>query len=131
MKYLCMEDIENLAAQGKKELILDEKTVVMDMARDMARQLGIEIIVGSLPILAKPASTAPPSAPAKAASQVPPSISSRDAAPKLANKPKGCQHAPIVISARQEQPNSPQNSDGVLDQLVELVKQSTRKQSGN
>ena len=126
-----MEDIENLAAQGKKELILDEKTVVMDMARDMARQLGIEIIVGSRPIPAKPASTAPPSAPAKAASQVPPSTSSRDAAPKLADKPKGCQHAPIAVSARQEQPNSPQNSDGVLDQLVELVKQSTRKHSGN
>ena len=30
MKYICMEDIENLAAQGKKELVVDENTVLME-----------------------------------------------------------------------------------------------------
>ena len=42
MKFICTEDIEILAAQGKKELVVDGSTVLMDLARDMARQLGIE-----------------------------------------------------------------------------------------
>ena len=132
MKYICMEDIENLAAQGKKELVVDENIVLMDLARDMARQLGITIVDGSRPVSAKVTPPSAPSAPAKTASPVAPAPSTRDAAPKLGANPKGCQHGKLpVVTARQEQPKIHSGSDGVVDQLVELVRQSTGKRSGN
>jgi len=152
MKYVCMEDIENLAAQGKKELILEDNTVLMDLARDMARQLGISIVVGasSAPITPVPvsfgnaASPVAPSSPAKTAapapsSQVAPAPSSqaapvpslRAALPTLGARPKGCQHGPIKDTPRPERITSHQDSDGVVDQLIDLVRQSTGKQSGN
>jgi hypothetical protein len=132
VKYICMEDIENLAAQGKKELVVDENTVLMDLARDMARQLGIAIVDGSRPMPAKVTPPSAPTAPAKGASPVAPAPSARDAAPKLGAKPKGCQHGTLpVVAARQEQPKIHPGSNGVVDQLVELVRQSTGKRSGN
>jgi hypothetical protein len=132
VKYICMEDIENLAAQGKKELVVDENMVLMDLARDTARQLGIAIVDGSRPAPAKVTPPSAPSAPAKAASPVAPAPSVRDAAPKLGAKPKGCQHGTLpVIAVRQEQPKVHAGSDGVVDQLVELVRQSTGQRSGN
>lgn len=132
MKYICMEDIEYMAAQGKKELVVDENMVLMDLARDMARQLGIAIVNGSRPAPAKATPPPVPQAPAKAASPVAPAPAVRDAAPKLGAKPRGCQHGKLpVIAARQEQPKNHPSSDGVVDQLVELVRQSTGKRSGN
>ena len=148
MKYVCMEDIENLAAQGKKELILEDNTVLMDLARDMARQLGISIVVGasSAPITPVPvsfgnaASPVAPSSPAKTAAPAPalssqvapaPVPSLRAAPPTLGARPKGCQHGPIKDTPRPERITSHQDSDGVVDQLIDLVRQSTGKQSGN
>ena len=125
MKYICMEDIENLAAQGKKELVVDENMVLMDLARDVARQLGIAIVEGSRPVPAKVTPPSTPSAPARAASPAAP-------APRLGAKPMGCQHGALpVVAARQGQPKIQPGSDGVVDQLVELVRQSTGKRSGN
>jgi len=151
-----MEDIEYLAAQGKKELVVDENTVLMNLARDMARQLGITIVEGSQPAPAKanppssssaparvtppssssaPARVTPPSspsAPTRAASPVASAPAVRDAAPKPGAKPKGCQHGALpTVAARQEQPNIHPGSNGVVDQLVELVRQSTGKHPGN
>jgi hypothetical protein len=144
VKYICMEDIENLAAQGKKELVVDGNTVVMEMARDMARQMGISIVDGSRPVPAKGNSPSSPSAPARATSPSSPTSPARaasavasappvrDAAPRPGAKPKGCQHAALpVVTTRSEQPKSQPGSDGVVDQLVELVRQSTGKRSGN
>jgi len=131
VKYICMEDIENLAAQGKKELVVDEGTVLMDLARDMARQLGIAIVEGSRPAPAKATTPSAPLPPAKTASPVAPAPSAPAAAPTLGAKPKGCQHGPMPVTARQEQPKSLPNSEGVVDQLVELVRQSAGKRSGN
>jgi hypothetical protein len=128
VKYICMEDIENLAAQGKKELVVDENMVLMDLARDMARQLGIAIVDGSRLAPAKVTPPSTPSAPAKAATPAAPAPS----VPRLGAKPMGCQHGTLpVAAARQGQPKSRQNADGVVDQLVELVRQSTGKRSGN
>jgi len=132
-----MEDIENLAAQGKKELVVDENTVLMDLARDMAYQLGIAIVDGSRPAPAKVVPAGAPSSPAKASAPVPssplpPAPSGRESAPKLGAKPKGCQHGTLpVVAARQEQPKMHANADGLVDQLVEVVRQSTGKRSGN
>lgn len=132
MKYICTEDIENMAAQGKKELVVDENVVLMDLARDMARQLGIAIVNGSRPAPAKVTPPPAPQSPAKAVSPVVPAPAVRDAAPKLGAKPRGCQHGKLpVVAARQEQPKIHPGSDGVVDQLVELVRQSTGKRSGN
>ncbi len=132
MKYICMEDIEHLAAQGKKELILDENTILMDLARDMARQLGITILVGSSPATpAKVASPAPSSPPAQLVSPAALTPSSRDTAPVLGAKPKGCQHGPVAVTLRQQHSQSYPGSDEVVDQLVELVRQSTGKRTGN
>jgi len=68
----------------------------------------------------------------KTASPVASAPSVRDAALKPGAKPKGCQHAALpVVAARPEQSKSQPGSDGVVDQLVELVRQSTGKRSGN
>lgn len=140
MKYVCMEDIENLAAQGKKELILDENTVLMDLARDMAHQLGIVVVVSPRSTPHKAASPAAPSSPAKAALPAAPAPSSLNGAPKLGDRPSGCQHGPLAApalqasarqaSARQARSNNHHNSDGVVNELVDLIRQSTGKQSG-
>ena len=143
MKYICTEDIEDLAAQGKKELVVDENTVLMDLARDTARQLGIAIVNGSQPTPpkapapaassspAKDGSTAASKSPAKAASPADLAPASNGSAPKLGAKPKGCQHGPVPVVARQAPASSHQNSDGVVDQLVDLVRQSVGKRTGN
>ncbi len=143
MKYICMEDIENLAAQGKKELVVDGNTVVMEMARDMARQMGITIVDGTRPAPAKANPPAGSAAPAKVTSPATPAGAARaaspvaaaggEAAPKpAAAKPRGCQHGALpAVAGRPEQPKSQPGSDGVVDQLVELVRQSTGKRSGN
>ena len=128
MKYICMEDIENLAAQGKKELILDENTVLMDLARDMAQQLGISVVVRSSSTPAKAAPRVMPSSPAKTTPLV--ASLSPDASPAPDDKPKGCQHAPLAVTARQVRLNGHQNSDGVVNQLVELIRKSTGNNSG-
>jgi hypothetical protein len=132
VKYICKEDIENLAAQGKKELVVDEDMVLMDLARDMARQLGIALLDGSRPTPVKIAPPSADSASPRAASPVAPAPIVREAAPELGAKPKGCQHGKLpVVAARQEQPKTHPGSDGVVDQLVELVRQSTGKRSEN
>ncbi len=134
MKFICTEDIEILAAQGKKELVVDDSTVLMDLARDMARQLGIVIVDGSHPARAR---VTPPPAPAAAAraagaSPVAPAASAREAAPRLGAKPKGCQHGPLPVApARPGQAKSHPNGDEMVDQVIELVRQSTGNRSGN
>ncbi len=119
MKYICTEDIEALASQGKKELVVDGNTVVMELARDMAHQLGIVIVDGSQPVQARSAAPARPTVPVTTS------------APKLDAKPRGCQHDPLPVVTRLEQPKPSQNADGVMNQLVELVKQSASKRFGN
>jgi hypothetical protein len=117
VKFYCAEDIENLAAQGKKELILDESTARTDLARDVARQLGIAIVNGSRAAAAQP---------------VPASGDRSQGRAALPAKPKGCQHGPLSSGRREiPQPNSSKTSGAVIDQLVELVRQSSRKPSAD
>ena len=130
MKYVCMEDIENLVAQGKMELILDENTVLMDLARDMAQQLGISVVVRPSSTPAKGASRVAPSSPAKATSPAAPAPSSPDATPTPGARPRGCQHGPLAVTAQQVRSNGHQKSDGVVNQLVELIRKSTGNHSG-
>ncbi len=85
MKYICSQDIENLAAQGKKELVVDGETVLMALARDMARMLGITIVDSQRP---GPDSSPTSSAPAPAHAPSP-----CNSTPASGSKPRGCQHA--------------------------------------
>ena len=118
--FVTAQDIEDLAAQGKRELVIETDTVVTDLGRHMADQLGVSIIYRS-----QPGSTAPsprPSAP-------PVSGSAPRASTPFGSKPRGCQHGPLPprqsagtasVSSNQNPP--PANSNVVVDQLVGLVK---------
>ena len=115
MKFYCAEDIENLTAQGKKELILDEETTLTDLARDMVRQLGITIVKRSRADAAWPATASLDHSQGQVAFPV---------------KPKGCQHGPLSSGRHETLQNTGFKTSGmVVDQLVELVRQSSRKSS--
>jgi L-fuculose-phosphate aldolase len=45
---LTDEDIENIAAQGKTSLIIEENMLLTDLAYEKARRLGVEILQGDL-----------------------------------------------------------------------------------
>ena len=122
--FFTAQDIEDLAAQGKRELVLDDKTVLTDLGRHMADQLGISIVNPSQAA----ASTSTPR-PATAPSSVPVSGSAPPAPLRLGSKPKGCQHGPLPtrqssgITPATAHPNSAApSSNTVVDQLVGLVK---------
>jgi transaldolase len=63
--FYCAEDIEQLAAQGARQLILDDATILTDLARDASRRLGISLVYRSRGASAAPA--APPPRPASSA----------------------------------------------------------------
>jgi hypothetical protein len=112
--FYSAQDIETLAAQGVRELAVDENTVLTDLARDMAGQLGIKLVVGG-----RPAATG--SAPARFA----------EAAAPSGAKPKGCQHGPVsgspAVSAAAA-PAQRASSSPVVDELVGAVRQLAGKQ---
>jgi len=107
--FYCAEDIEDFAAQGKTELIIDENIVLTDLARDMARRLGMSLVYRSR------------SGPVAAGSAVLASAPSFGLAVGLGTKPKGCQHGPLG-GDRPEQTAVSRDSTGVVGQLVGLVK---------
>jgi hypothetical protein len=130
MKYICTEDIENMAAQGKKEIIMDENTVLMDLARETALRLGINIVVRPHPT---PVKAAPPPALSFQGKTTPAAANghlSSEAGPQLSAKPKGCQHGPLPVTVRQANSNGHLSSDGVVSQLVELIRNTHGRQSG-
>lgn len=102
--FYSLEDIEKLAAQGVRELVVDDDTVLTDVAREAAAQLGLK--------LASPgrAAAATPGRPAPA-----PVVSS-------GSKPRGCQHGPLTGSAA---PAARAGGSGgsLVDDLVGAVKQ--------
>ena len=110
--FYSAQDIENLAAQGVRELVADENTVLTDLARDMAGQLGIKLVAGGRPV-------AVGYAPAPGA-----------AAPSGA-KPKGCQHGPLSSGPAASAAGAPTprvGSSPVVDELVGAVRQLAGKQ---
>ena len=118
--FLTAQDIEDLAAQGKRELVLEDDTVLTDLGRHMADQLGISIINRS-----QPGSAMPPPRP----SAPPVSGSAPRASMPFGSKPRGCQHGPLpprqsagTAPVSNHQNPAPVNSNAVVDQLVGLVK---------
>ncbi len=122
-KFLSTQDIEDLAAQGKTELVIDDDTVLTDLARHVAQQLGIALV-------SKPRS-APPASPV-----LPPAPMPRGETAGLGKRPKGCQHAPLArppssASQPSEPAAPPGDSNTVVDQLIGLVKRLGPRGSGN
>jgi hypothetical protein len=125
VKTFCSaQEIEDLAAQGKHELVIDQNTVLTDMARQTAQQLGVKIVYKSPPAGAV-------STPAPAAASL-----ARPAAMRPGSKPKGCQHAPLTSPpANATPPSAPNSATGgssgtVVDQLVGLVKRLGNSKGG-
>ena len=122
-KFLSTQDIEDLAAQGRTELVIDDDTVLTDLARHAAQQLGIALVSRSR--------SAPAASPAFPAAPMPRS----ETVVGLGKKPKGCQHAPVVRAPSASQPPGPAANPGssntVVDQLVGLVKRLGPRTSGN
>lgn len=103
--FYSLEDIEKLAAQGVRELIADEDTVLTDVARDAAAQLGIRLAPPGRP--AAPTTVRPAAAPA---------------ATGTGGKPRGCQHGPLTVSAPvATRASGPAGK--LVDDLVGAVKQ--------
>ena len=119
--FITAQDIEDLAAQGKRELVLEDDTVLTDLGRHMADQLSISIVSRS-----QPGSTTPPP-PRPSTPSV--SGSAPRASTPFGSKPRGCQHGPLPPRQSAEsapvstnQNPAPANSNAVVDQLVGLVK---------
>jgi hypothetical protein len=122
--FYTAQDIEDLAAQGKRELVLDDDAVLTDLGRHMADQLGISIINRS-----QHSTSTSTLSPSTTTSSVPVSGSVPRTAIALGSKPKGCQHGPLpprqsatAAPVSTNQNPAPANSNAVVDQLVGLVK---------
>jgi len=110
--FYSTEDIEALVAQGRTELSLDEDTVLTQLARDTANRLGLRLVQRL---------TAAPASPQAGGTRP-----SRTIATVLDSKPKGCQHGPLTNhSSAPARPAA--NSEGVIGELVDLVKQLSNK----
>ena len=110
--YYSAQDIEALAAQGVRELVVDENSVLTDLARDTAVQLGVKLVAPGRP----PAAGSAPAPKAAALSGA---------------KPKGCQHDPLSGSPAVGAAAAPMKSAGnspVMDELVGAVRQLAGKQ---
>jgi hypothetical protein len=116
--YYATQDIEDMAARGISELILDDDTVLTDLARDAVQRLGVKLILPGRGV--QPAG-APTSRPAAAVTAPPPPVA----------RPSGCQHGPLrpSVSPVTSEPKSLPNGAGntVVDQMVGLVRQLAGK----
>ena len=138
MKTFCSaQDIEDLAAQGKTELIVSDDLVLTDLARHTAQQLGIAVVYRSqeTPKAAPPQPQVLVSVPgtlsAPSTSSVPGPLSGAgsNTIVDLGSKPSGCQHPPLT--SQQPAPAVTSNgSNTVVDQLVGLVKRLGDRGSG-
>jgi hypothetical protein len=126
--FYSMQDIEDLAARGITQLVVDDDVVLTDLARDVAQRLGIALVCRSRGPSPAPVS---PGVSAVAQPAAPPTRASA--------RPAGCQHAPLtssqprpVAQARpqsqpQAQPGAAGSPNTVVDQVVGLVRQLAGK----
>lgn len=114
--FISAADIEELAAQGVRELVVDEDTVLTAVAQETAAQCGVKLVAPGA--ASRVTSVEPGRGPAAAAT-----------APTVTGKPKGCQHGPVgaVAAAAGPRPASQTNAGPVVDELIGAVKQLARK----
>jgi hypothetical protein len=117
--FISASDIETLAAQGVRELTVDEDTVLTSVARETAARVGVKLVAPGASAPARPAAT--------------PAVSgSSDLVKANPAKPKGCQHGPLSAgsSSAPAAAARPASSGGpVVDELIGAVKQMARTQS--
>jgi hypothetical protein len=127
--FYSLEDIENLVAQGVRELIVDEDAVLTDVAQDAAARMGLRLLPkGRGP--AAPVGFQPAAAAIPGAGEIP--------APARGARPRGCQHGPLGGHGASGQAGTPQAakgarpaapSGGLVDDLVGAVRQIASKGS--
>ena len=101
-------DIEDLAANGIRQLEVGPGVTLTDAARERAEDLGIALVT---PGNAPTSKTIVPAVPAKRG--------------PLPSRPRGCQHGPLPRTSSQ---GSAMGGQGpVLDQLVEAVSALTKR----
>jgi hypothetical protein len=113
--FISALDIENLAAQGVRELTVDEDTVLTAVAREAAARLGVKLVAPGSPAAAAPVRPAAAAAVAGSANPA---------------KPKGCQHGPLTAgasSAPAAAPHAVSAGGPVVDELIGAVKRLARK----
>lgn len=113
--FISATDIEELAAQGVRELTVDEDTVLTAIAREAAAQLGVKLVA---PGSGRPSSGA--AAPARPANQP----------AAVFGKPKGCQHGPLDEGRSSQPVSSAKTASPVVDQLIGAVKQLYGRSQG-
>lgn len=105
-------DIEELAASGVTRLEIGPGSQMTDVARQLAAELGIELVrAGEVPV------AAPPLAPSANQSPI----------VRLPAKPRGCQHGSPRAAVPPPAANHSQRSsqDGVVNRLVSIMNQLT------
>lgn len=112
--FISATDIEALAAQGVRELTVDEDTILTAVAREAAAQLGVKLVApGAAAVVAN----------LPVGADVPVGADLRVRPSAVFGKPKGCQHGPLD-EARGSQPvSSAKAASPVVDQLIGAVKQ--------
>jgi hypothetical protein len=136
--FYSAQEIEDLARQGVRELMVDENVVLTDLARQTADLLGVRLVTPapapqapSRPVAAgapRPAQAATParSAMVDGASQPAPAAS----AGPLAARPRGCQHGPLGDRpASAATARDAAGSSAVIDDLVNAVKQLSKNRA--
>jgi hypothetical protein len=116
--FYSLEDIESLVAQGVRELVVDENTVLTDVAKDAAARLGLKLLPKS-------------HGPATPVQPLPVAVAIAGA------KPRGCQHGPLgeggSLEARGQagtaQVSQAAMPGGLVDDLVGAVRQMASKGS--
>jgi len=116
--FYSLEDIEDLVAQGVRELIVDEDSVLTDVARDAAVRMGLKLAP-------KGRGPAAPAGPPPAA----------DATPGAGARPRGCQHGSLgghdqgetVPGQARTRPDGP--SGNLVNDLVDAVRKMASKGS--
>lgn len=125
--FYSLEDIESLVGQGMRELIVDEDSVLTDVAQEAASRMGLKLVTKGR---ATTATVSAASAPTSASGA----------------RPRGCQHGPLAGqgplggsasggqqgAAAQPKPAGSATAKGVppaalVDDLVGAVKQMTGK----
>jgi hypothetical protein len=105
--YSTTTDIENLADQGQRELLIGENIVLTDLAKQTANMLGIRITEKSSGASAARFATDRP----QPVRQI----------PRAGSKPRGCQRRPGNKPAPASRTTAGQ-SRPVVDKLVEKIK---------
>lgn len=113
--FYSAADIEALASQGVRELIVDDDTVLTSVAQEAAAQFGLKLV--------SPRAAALAAAAAAAAAQ--------GAAPGAnPGKPRGCQHGPLAggqAPAASANRGTSGSQSPVVDELIGAVKQLAKR----